>query len=462
MYYSIIAQPVSNVLPSSAEPNSMHRSITSTGFSSTQHSASVETVYLQHLATQMANVTLPQIQIHPSSLTIPASGSLPSASLNVHSSDQSNGSDPTLVTGGSTVAIWNPWPEGSFTQMLSRDQYLNRAYLIHWAHKFKGSNRKGDKNAATLANGKSIIWQCLGDIRCTDGNCTFVQRPKTDSNARALQEQETCPVNRNGQICGCPLVRIRCSATGTFIVFADGVQFLHQGSHNGHKRPPQILHLSSEERAAASAMIENHPKIGPLGLVAGVAQLNGRSQSIATISPALINTGRVGYEKSKLKTKGSHDDGFAFMKRLSMFHKAHPNFIIASTNLVIQVFVMQTPFMRKQALRLAVLDGPVNGHVCDAAHGFWIDKTDLLIITSAYCSTLHRWLPILFTYSDGATVAHYAYHFAEYFKGMVAAANEANVELTDQMLINVSFLCICDIVILKCPFTDCRLQCCAI
>ncbi|KAJ3804557.1 hypothetical protein F5876DRAFT_82964 [Lentinula aff. lateritia] len=46
---------------------------------------------------------------------------------------------------------------------------------------------------------------------------------------------------------------------------------------------------------------------------------------------------------------------------------------------------------------------PVNGIVSDAAHGFWREQNSLLITSSIYEAELHCWIPVLFSYSNGAS-----------------------------------------------------------
>jgi hypothetical protein len=59
---------------------------------------------------------------------------------------------------------------------------------------------------------------------------------------------------------------------------------------------------------------------------------------------------------------------------------------------------LQSPFMVLQLVKNGLMNGPVNDIVNDAAHGWWKERTSLLMITLAYSPNLLCWIPGLFSY----------------------------------------------------------------
>ncbi|KAJ7825884.1 hypothetical protein B0H14DRAFT_2368599 [Mycena olivaceomarginata] len=202
------------------------------------------------------------------------------------------------------------------------------------------------------------------------------------------------------------------------------------------------------EREIFAAIVKEQPKVGPLPLVVGHATADGPAPSVANISPALVNTERVKYERRKVLVPGSGGyRGDNFVKEFAKFAKSNPNFIRTSHFGQVAVIIMQTPFMASRLIKsVPVLDhDAVGGLVSDAAHGFWKEGNSQLIITSTYEPVhLKCWVPVLITYSNGGTEQHYQLHFFELFLGFAEECQRREIVLTDDMLANVSledFLC---------------------
>ncbi|OBZ71233.1 hypothetical protein A0H81_08564 [Grifola frondosa] len=85
----------------------------------------------------------------------------------------------------------------------------------------------------------------------------------------------------------------------------------------------------------------------------------------------------------------------------------------------------------------SLLDGAVNGLVSDAAHGFWLERNSLLIVTSCYAPSLNRWIPGLFTYSNGASALHFEHHFYALFESIAKEASNRGLEVSDTMFSDV-------------------------
>jgi hypothetical protein len=100
---------------------------------------------------------------------------------------------------------------------------------------------------------------------------------------------------------------------------------------------------------------------------------------------------------------------------------------------------MQSPFMASQLVQNSILDGPVNGLVSDAAHGYWADRNSLLIITSCHSPLLFCWVPVIFSYSNGATAEHYKVHFLALLQSISHEAVRRGVEIQDEMFAGVSW-----------------------
>ncbi|KAJ3848744.1 hypothetical protein EV368DRAFT_86271 [Lentinula lateritia] len=95
---------------------------------------------------------------------------------------------------------------------------------------------------------------------------------------------------------------------------------------------------------------------------------------------------------------------------------------------------LQTEWMQQQTLPdMSDVGDPLYGLLFDAAHKYWEDPNVRLIVTSIYSPLIEKWVPVLFTYANGATIAHYEYHFLILIEGIAAAALQKNVPITDSL-----------------------------
>ncbi|KAJ7733876.1 hypothetical protein B0H14DRAFT_2543346 [Mycena olivaceomarginata] len=211
------------------------------------------------------------------------------------------------------------------------------------------------------------------------------------------------------------------------------------GTHD-HPRPTVRLHLAKEERDEFAAIVREQPKTGPLKLVVGRPTASGPAQSVAKISPLLVNADRVKYERQKvLRGSGGHG-GDHFLSEFAKIEASNPNFIRSSQFGLVSAIVMQTPFLASRLIKAVSVDTEaVNGIVSDAAHGFWADRNSILIISSTYEPVyLQCWVPGLISYSNGGTAEHYRIHFFQLFLSMAEESRQRAIELIDDMLANVS------------------------
>ncbi|KAI0754060.1 hypothetical protein C8Q80DRAFT_1095345, partial [Daedaleopsis nitida] len=175
------------------------------------------------------------------------------------------------------------------------------------------------------------------------------------------------------------------------------------------------------EEQKFTEIVESHPKSGPLQLLVGVPTLNGPGKSVADISSVLVNKDRIAHELKKIRrgkaATNSADD--INLSDFSDFCQEHPGFVIHSVIRDIIVISMQQPLMLAELVKeTRIVDDPVNGIVSDAAHGFWRQKSSLLIISSAYSLTLRCWIPGILSYTNGATSEHYRHHFLALFQSI--------------------------------------------
>jgi hypothetical protein len=197
------------------------------------------------------------------------------------------------------------------------------------------------------------------------------------------------------------------------------------------------LHLLPNEQARFDAIVTANPKVGSLGLLVGVPGLQGPGESVADISDVLLNPDRIRKERQRVK-KGETKGGDGFVAEFSRFTDEHVGFVIHSQIGTVTVIVMQSPFMASQLVKDSILEGSVNGLATDAAHGFWLVRNSLLIVTSCYGPDLLCWVPGVFSYSNGASAEHYKIHFLALLQSIAREAEIRKIPITDEMFAGVS------------------------
>jgi hypothetical protein len=195
--------------------------------------------------------------------------------------------------------------------------------------------------------------------------------------------------------------------------------------------------VSPREQAKFEEIVTAHPGTRALGLIVGVPGIHGPGESVADISSVYLNADRVRKERDKIK-RGDVQGGDGFISDFAAFTEAHPDFVVYSQIGTVTVICMQTPFVASQLLKSQpITTGPVNGLVSDAAHGWWLVWTSLLIITSVYCPELFCWVPSIFSYTNGATAGHYECHFYALLESIAHQADLRGVEVTDNLFAGV-------------------------
>jgi len=324
---------------------------------------------------------------------------------------------------------WDGWPDGYFEKDFTFQEYdVTGRLKVHWAHRVGGGDRKGDLDAEQWENGKRSWRQCLGIISCDNPRCEVITRPNTTPHRISIQLQKPC-------LCGAELSHHTCKVRSTLWTWSGGVHYDNGGIHT-HARPTHILHLLPHEKIQFETIVESYPKTGPLALIVGVPRIDGPGESVADISDALLNAGRVSKEKQKIK-KGSGLTGDSFIAAFARFSKDHSGFVVHAQLGEVAVISLQSPFMVSQLVKNGSVEGPVNGTVNDAAHGWWKTRTSLLMITSAYSPDLLCWVPGLFSYTNGASAQHFKYHFVGLFQSIAMEAESRKIPVTDHLFAGV-------------------------
>ncbi|KAF8173335.1 hypothetical protein K438DRAFT_1551160, partial [Mycena galopus ATCC 62051] len=286
---------------------------------------------------------------------------------------------------------WDGWPDGDFSVLLSMDFVQSHDNLqVHWATRVLGG-RGGSTQAETWQRGNLSRRQCLGVIECQGDECMVFTRPQTRKSGIENQLAKLCT-------CGAKLVHRSCDVRSTLHSFSEGVYYQNAG------------------------------RCGP-------------AESVTKISPLLVNADSVKYERRKV-VRGPASGGFGgdhFLKEYAKLEQKNPNFFRTSSFGQVSVVVMPTPFMASRLVKMVAVDTEaVNGIVSDAAHGFWADHNNILMISSTYEPIhLQCWVPGLISYSNGGTAEHYRIHFFELFCSIAEECRSHSLEISDDILANV-------------------------
>ncbi|KAF8903683.1 hypothetical protein CPB84DRAFT_1746080 [Gymnopilus junonius] len=314
-------------------------------------------------------------------------------------------SAPSTLSAG--VINWDGWPTGIFEHDFTYKECEETSGLrVHWATRVNGGDRKGNEYADSWENGKKSSRTCLGVIECDNPMCSIVVRPHTK--AASLDKQLRTPCK-----CSAVLSHRECDVMSYLWKWKGGVHYSNNGFHT-HRRPTHILHLLPNELRRFEELVKAYPKSGPLQLIVGVPGLEGPGESVADISDVLLNAGRVSKEKQK-------------------FARDHPNFVIHSQFDEATVISVQTNFMRSQLVKESRLEGPVNGMVNDAAHGWWKERNSLLMVSSTYCPDLLCWVPGVMSFTNGATEEHFEHHFLAVMQSIAREAESRGMDIIDDL-----------------------------
>jgi hypothetical protein len=324
---------------------------------------------------------------------------------------------------------WDGWPDGFFERDFTFHDVDNYNNLqVHWATKTHG-HRGGFDSSDTWEHGKKQHRECLGIIECDNPDCLITIRPQTTRARIDKQLRERCK-------CGAVLDHTTCDVKSFTWTYSKGVHFVNGGFHK-HARPGHILHISKDEQVRFEAIVNTHPTVGPLALIVGVPGVNGPGESVADISDVFVNAGRVGKERLKIKKGGQVGGGDAFISAFAKFSQEYRGFVIFSQLDVVTVISVQSVLMRTEMVKERLLDGPINGLVNDAAHGWWKERTSLLVMSSSYCPDLLCWVPGVISYTNGASAEHFKCHFLAVLQSIAHEASLKGHPVTDKLFAGV-------------------------
>jgi hypothetical protein len=322
---------------------------------------------------------------------------------------------------------WDYWPDGNFERLMSAEQVSAAGRLmVHWSYTVLGG-LPGDKTSPNWRDGLVTRRKCNGVIRCSNPTCTMIVRPQTRRSGINKQLRENCS-------CSSSLIEMPCGIVSRLYQFKEGVYYINGGQHQ-HPKPTHELHLSPKAKARFESILKDHPKAGPLSLLVGRPGLGGPQESVAELAPPLHNKDRIKAEKRKvmLNARGSDD----FITQFAQFEQKYPGFVRASEFGELTVISFQTDFMASLLVKDEDLTRPVNGIVTDATHGFWKNKTNLLIISSVYYDALKCWVLGMITFANGGTTEHYTLHFLALMTSIEEQAVKQGIDITDDLFGNV-------------------------
>ncbi|KAJ7210149.1 hypothetical protein GGX14DRAFT_363843, partial [Mycena pura] len=340
-----------------------------------------------------------------------------------------------LSSRASGLQTWNPWTDGMWERTYPREYFEQCQFAVHWACEVRGGKRNtvGSSRAKERLDGVHTLRLCLGVMKCANRHCDIITRPQTKNSGRLAQIQAGCS-------CGSQLVHHKCSIRMEYWVYRDGAHFRHSGYHH-HERVP-ARHLTPRERAQFETVIHEHPRMGPAQLLTGRPAVNGPGPSVANISPVLLNQHRIQYERRKIlnpENKVRLATDRRFLPKLERFKAKHPEWTIGlHCEGKINVIVLQSPWQRRMGLKDKIRSEAVNGIVSDACHDYFAGHNQLLFLSSTFEPThLKCWVPIVMTYSNGATAVHYRIHFLYLFRGLAQRCEEIDHDVTDELFANV-------------------------
>ena len=316
------------------------------------------------------------------------------------------------VLNRTVLPSWDGWPDGDFERDFTHNEVeVIGRLIVHWTCEASGG-MTGSEDAETWKEGRKLLRRCRGIISCSN-DCGCIIRAKVKKRDIDRQLSKDCE-------CGGKLTRKLCGATHTVSTFKYSVHFIHKGTHN-HSRPTHILHLSKDQRHKFEAIVQQNPTSGPVQLLVGPQTLGGPGRPVSDISSVLVNKDRVGYKLKKIREKskpGYGVDGLS-VSEFAEFDKANPGFIVSCKLGKVSVISMQQPLMLAELVKATQIESEaVNGIISNAAHGFWKQCNCLLIISSAYSPRLKSWIPGVLSFTNGATTAHYCWHFLALFQSI--------------------------------------------
>ncbi|KAJ7276588.1 hypothetical protein C8J57DRAFT_1504423 [Mycena rebaudengoi] len=180
--------------------------------------------------------------------------------------------------------------------------------------------------------------------------------------------------------------------------------------HSGITHAMFVLNIGCTEMVPTFTIpfenvVNEHPGMGPAQLLAGRPAVDGPGPSVASISSVLLNPHRIQYERRKILNPENKVRDQRFLLKLERFKEKHPDWTVGvHWDDKINVIVLQSPWQRRMGLKDRIKSEAVHGVVFDACHNYFTGHNQLLFLSSTFEPfRLKSWVPILMTYSNGAT-----------------------------------------------------------
>lgn len=333
-------------------------------------------------------------------------------------------------------APWDWWPDGTFKRDFTYEQFEEASELkVHWATRSWGGNKTGRTDAPTWKGGRLLRRKCQGILKCNNQNCHILVRPQSTDTRIKEQLAEDCA-------CGGELRHIECPAHDSKWLWEKGVRYKHFGKHS-HPAPTHLLHATKDEMKRFRELVVTNSSTKALGLIMGAPSLipgvTEPRPSVRKISTVFSNSHRVAKERTKIlkpySTKGEND----FLDAFSSFLEDNPDWMIHShIQNGTMVFSFQSELMREQLIGQKSSSRPINGIVNDAAHGWWKNRSHLLMVSSTYNSKLKCWAPAVMSFTNGTTAEHFRHHFLALFISIATETRRQGIPISDKLFSGVS------------------------
>ncbi|KAH7874864.1 uncharacterized protein C8R40DRAFT_1237469 [Lentinula edodes] len=325
---------------------------------------------------------------------------------------------------------WDPWPNGRFRLDLTHTEYMaTKRLAVQWATKSNTTrSRNSSVGSSTIAGGKILNKKCLGVLICTVEGCQFIGRPQVESAGLQKQLSARC-------YCGGQLKHDHCSSRSYLITWGqqDGdistTQYRYiNGTAHTHSRLPGVVRTTAAEDQRFRTVYENRPNATSTQLMVGAPAPQGFGPSAADLGQKFSQRAYTSYRLNQEKKKDGNGPTSAFgnlqnLQKWKGKHSTVPCKDYVSSDIV--CISLQTEWMQQQTLPdMSDVGDPLHGLLSDAAHKYWEDPNGRLIVTSIYSPLIEKWVPVLFTYANGATIAHYEYHFLILIEGIAATVTK--------------------------------------
>ncbi|KAF9060861.1 hypothetical protein BDP27DRAFT_1429567 [Rhodocollybia butyracea] len=336
---------------------------------------------------------------------------------------------------------WPAWPNHPFTVDVPHQYYEhNKKLQVLWATQTSSYNgTKGSFNSSTMQGGRVSHRTCLGVLSCDNNDCSIVMRPVTGGQSKIFSQLQrlgecSCGGQRKHIPCGSRSWLIQWGQEGDNITTRK-YRYVNGPAHT-HSRFPNPARTTSAEDKRFREAYEQHPRTTATKMMVGVPTPTGFTPGAAEHGLKFANPAYTSYRTRREKQKDGNGPTSAFghFAKLKEWKKQNPTVTCEEfTTPKVSCISIQTPWMRSQALGDLSNDEPVNGLVSDAAHKYWESPDGKLIVTSIFSPLILKWVPVLFTYSDGTTADHYEYHFLFLIRSIVQGAMHRGVNIEEAL-----------------------------